>query len=215
MSGGGEPPDDGQEPRKVEDAGEVNKLERLRAIHRRWEEAMERGTEAKDAAMNGADEASCRKHYRVGVENLLTELCSLGEDAGANSPWHTANLGTVIIEPPPAIGRELQTGGNRLLAPPPKPKRHVVAGLKGYLETDWPISATFRLVTGTPRTPTETVETVERGPPIGVSDRAMQAARRFMTANGIDFDLHEDQHRAVITEDLMKEVEEWRKQNIK
>lgn len=205
---------EGQPTAKVSDEEKNNQQARLRAIQRAWDEAIERRTASEDSVLSGdSDEQARRRYYRIGVERLLLELESLGERTESSELWQSTTLGVVEIPLPERIRKAVKDPQVRVPwgVDQPEAKRIPIDGLSAILDIPWPLTVEFTLPVGQSE---EIRDTATREPPIQVLDNAMRVARKFLGETGLDIEVSEAEHRAVVDEELLEEIEQWRKQNL-
>lgn len=206
----------------VSDPEEYNQTQRLRTINRIREQA----GEAIQATMTqlrtdddfGVDDR--QQILRAAVYRYLTEIEWLAYKAEDEKLLFKESFGEVTLNPP-AYLREIVgnpgDAGVRLIGQPTlQPWTHEINGLTGYLtapevfETSWTVRIDTRH-----EGPRPVQETVRTYMPAHISLNAYRMANRFLAKNGIDVELAEEQHRAVVDRELLEEVEAWRQENIK
>lgn len=207
---------------RVADPEEFNQTTRLRTLN----ETRKRAGEIIEATMTrlrteegfGVDDR--QQILRAAVFRYLMEIEWLAHSAEAEDLLQNDTFGNVKLDPPQRLQQLARTdteGYPRLIGSPNlTPKQWTIKGINGYLtapevfEASWSVTVEKRH--GGPERITETQATYM---PANVSLNAFRMANKFLNENGIDIELAEKQHRAIVDEDVLEKIEQWRKQNIK
>lgn len=208
--------DEGEAPR-VADPEEFNQTTRLRTLN----EVRKQAGEIIEATMTrlrteqgfGVDDR--QQILRAAVYRYLTEIEWLAHDAEAVDLLQNDLLGKVSLEPPERLQQLVYSqrdGYPRVIgAPTLETVEQQIKGINGYLtapevfEASWSVTVEKRH--SGPQTITETRATYM---PAHVSLNAFRMANRFLNQNGIDIELADEQHRAIVDNDVIEEVEQWR-----
>lgn len=211
---GDEHPTDEELKQKVQDEKASNQQSRLRAIQRAWDEAISRRTASEDSVLVGGASSEDRlRYYRIGIEQFLMQLVSLAERTDSDEYWHEEVLGTVVIPIPERIRKAMADPQTRIPwgADRPEPVEITVVGLFGFLKQQWPARREFVLPVGR----SDDIRAIgAREPTMDVLDNTLYTALRFLGQTGLDIEVEETEHRAIVDEEILKEIEKWRKQNI-
>lgn len=205
--------------RVVADPEEFNQTTRLRTLNKVREQVGET-IEATMTQLRTDDSFAVEDRQqilRAAVYRYLTEIEWLAQDAGADDVLTGTEFGTVTVHPPERLRRIARGdigGYPRVIGSPTlEPTHWTISGIVGYLTAPEVFSDTWSLTVEKRHTGPETIsESAGTYMPAHVSVNAFRIANRFLNEHGIDIDLAEDQHRAVIDDDVMEEVEQWRKQ---
>jgi len=205
----------------VADPEEFNQTQRLRTIN----EVKKQAGDAIQATMTrlrtdeGFDESDRQQILRAAIYRYLTEIEWLAHQADDSEILQQANFGTVELQPSPQIQKLVKTkdeGYPRVVgAPSLKKYKKQIHGIRGYLTAPQVFEETWSVK----------IDTLHEGVqnhhdrqasymPVHVSLNAYRRANQFLAENGIDIELAEKQHRAVVDNELVEEVEQWRQQNI-
>lgn len=173
---------------QVKDTEATNQQTRLQGVHQAWKQALDRRTLAADHG--GTQEG--RRYYRVGVERLLIEIESVADRANAHGAWQKADLGTLTWPVPDEIQAAYDRRNVRILdaSRDPEPIRKAVIGLETILNTDWPVSRTWKLTVASghgQRKPLVATTTLE--PTMDVLDKAIRKLRTLLGEVGLDLEL--------------------------
>lgn len=222
MAGSARESDDTPPQYSVADPEEFNQTERLRTINHVRKQAGEaiQATMTQLRTDEEFDVSDRQQILRAAVYRYLTEIEWLVDAAEDTEVLGDIELGVVELHPPEHLlqltrdrdGRYPRVIGN----PDLKPWTHGVQGFVGYLtapevfQHTWTIQVDTRH--GGPQPIRETMATYM---PAHISLNAYRLANRFLAKNGIDVELAEKEHRAVVDKELLEELEEWRQQNIK
>lgn len=207
---------------RVSDPEEFNQTQRLRTINRIREQAGE-AIQATMTQLRTEDDFSVEDRQqilRAAVYRYLTEIEWLAFKAEDDELLHGKEFGEVQLNPPAhlrkAVNNPAEAGVRVIGKPDLKPWTYTITGIEGYLtapeifEASW----TVRLDTrhGGPQAVQESEWTYM---PAHISLNAYRLANQFLAKNGIDVELAEEQHRAVVDNELMEEIETWRQKHIK
>ena len=207
--------------RQVADPEEFNQTERLRSIN----EVRKQAGEAIQTTMTqlrtepSFEEADRQQILRAAIYRYLTEIEWLAHQAESEELLHSKTLGHVTLDPPEWIQNVVNEDRDDF----PRPigeqsletKQWTIEGINDYLtapdvfSASWTIHAETRH--GGPQTISDTQATYM---PAHVSLNAYRVANKFLSDQGIDVELADEQHRAVVDNEVLEEVESWRKQNV-
>lgn len=207
----------------VADPEEFNQQRRLRSIHDARDRARATYEATQDPSVN-ADYNTLAANYRATVQNYVGEIEGLlnrydfDEGDIEENYWTGVGLGPLEITPPQDLielreQNDVNVIGDANLAP----KSYQIPGLKGYLQTaaKCPITETFAIPVRQRHQGQQTASaTVSMEMPISVSYTAYRTANKFLTGVGFDVEIATKEHRSEVTEEVLEEVEKWRKQNL-
>lgn len=206
-------PDDGVQ---VADPDEYNQTERLRSINqarKRVEETIQDSMIRLRTDQN-FEEADRQQVLRAALYPYLTSVEWLMAESEDRETLHDAELGTVKIHPPSSIREAVEQ--NRVVGSPSiGPYEHTISGIQGYItapevfQKSWTVTIKKRH-----SGPTEVTETKQSYMPVHISMNAFRMVNRYLNQAGVDVSLHEDQHRSVVGDEVLEEVEQWRQQNV-
>lgn len=201
----------------VADPEEYNQQQRLRAIN----QARQRVEETIQDSMirlrtdQNFTEGDRQQVVRAALYPYLTSVEWLMAESGETEMLQESDLGTVTIEPPEVI-RELQKGDRVIGSPSIKPFKTSISGIEGYITAPEVFQKTWSVTVKKRHSgPSEIVESKETHMPVHISMNAFRMVNRYLNQAGIDVSLHEDQHRAEVDDEVLKEVEEWRQKNVR
>lgn len=205
----------------VADPEEFNQTQRLRTVN----EVRKQAGEAIQATMtqlrtdDDFDVTDRQQILRAAVYRYLAEIEWLAYKAEDRELLFEESFGEVTIRPPDylreIVNNPMEAGVKIIGKPSLEPGTHSVDGLTGYLtapevfEASWSVRIDKRH-----EGPTEVYEQQSTYMPAHISLNAYRMANRFLAKHGIDVELAEEQHRAVVDRDLLEEVEAWRQKNI-
>lgn len=205
----------------VADPEEYNQTERLRSINQarqRVENTLEQSM-AQVATDDRFGEVERMQVIRASLYSYLTNIEWLMVESEEHKMLTEQQLGEVVIDPPERF-RRLANSDNRdypriIASGDLEPYTHPINGIQGYLSAPEVFSETWTMQVeprhDQPQTMSQTKQTYM---PVHVSKNAFRTANSFLSKAGIDVDLQEEQHRAVVDNDVLEEVEKWRKQNL-
>lgn len=207
--------------RQVSDPEEYNQTARLRAIN----ESRQRVSDAIEQSMvrqvtDGNFGFTDRQQViRAAMYSYLTNIEWLMVEAGEDDLLRTQDLGSVVIEPPERfvklVNSDTRDGPRVIGSDGIEPFRTQITGIQGYLSAPEVFEKTWSMQLQERHSEPERVtETKQTHMPIHVSKNAFRVANQFLTRAGIDVNLAEEQHRAVVDDDVLEEVEKWRDQNV-
>lgn len=207
--------------RQVSDPEEYNQTARLRAIN----ESRQRVSDAIEQSMvrqvtdNNFELADRQQVIRAAMYSYLTNIEWLMVEAGETDLLRNQDLGAVVIEPPERfvelVSSKDQTETRVIWSDDIGPFRNQITGIQGYLSAPEVFEETWSMQLEQRHSEPERVsETKRTHMPIHVSKNAFRVANQFLTRAGIDVNLAEEQHRAVVDDDVLEEVEQWRNQNV-
>ena len=220
LNGSSSEADDSNETR-VSDPEAFNQTERLRAIN----QARQRAGEAFEVTMaqvrteSDFDVADRQQILRAAVMRYLTNIEWLVQKAEEYDLLRTVSLGEVRLQPPPDLAQivENSTGdyprvvGSADL----EPEVWSITGIQGFLTAPEQFSASWSVSVDTRHEGPSTVSDVRSTfMPAYVSFNAFRKANQFLSNQGVDVDLAEEQNRTVVDDGVLKEVEKWRKSNV-
>lgn len=218
-----EPQDGGQKTPEhtVADPEEFNQTERLRVINTVRKQAGEafEATMSQLRTDSDFDEADRRQILRAAVMRYVTNIEWLVHKAEDEERLQNRELGKVVLEPPEYLVQltEQRTGSHtRVIGDPDlSPKVWVIEGFNDYLTAPQTFSATWSVsVDKRHAGPTTLSESKSAFMPAYISFNTFRTANQFLSEQGMDVDISEEQHRAIVDEDVMEEVEKWREQNL-
>jgi len=205
---------------QVADPEEFNQTERLRAVNdarRRVEEANQ-ATMVQSRTDEYFDESDRQQILRAAVYRYLTNIEWLAEKADATELLAETSFGTVELEPPPEIkqlitkrdGYPRVVGGQRVTT-----YEHEINGIHGYLTAPEVFRHTWTVDVNKRHTGTTSI-TRSRAThmPTHISLNAFRMANQFLANNGFDVELSPNQHRAVVDNAVLNQIEQWRQDNI-
>lgn len=204
----------------VADPEEYNQTQRLRAVNQarqRVEDTIEQSM-VRLVTDPEFQEADRQQVIRAALYSYLTNIEWLMDDAENRKLLSEQSLGTVTIHPPAEFVQWLKQGDRgypRVIgADSIEPWTKEIVGIRGYLTAPEVFEHTWRLqVQKRHERPQPVERTKQTYMPAHISMNAFRMSNRFLSQAGIDIDLKEDEHRAVVDEEVLKEVEEWRKQH--
>lgn len=206
---------------QVADPEEFNQTERLRSINQVRDQA---GKAFEQTMVKLRDEPEFyeddrRQILRAAVMRYLTEIEWLVHKAEEYDLLREIHLGDVVLEPPEYLvnlATDKSDSYPRVVGSPDiKAKTWSINGFNDFLTAQEAFSATWSVSVDTRHEgPTMVSESVSTFMPAHVSFNAFRMANQFLSGQGIDVDLSEEQHRAIVDETVMEEVEKWRKQNL-
>ncbi len=207
----------------VADPEEFNQQRRLRSIHDARDRARATYEATQDPSVD-ADYQTLAANYRSTIQNYIGEIEGLlqtydfdDSDIEKNY-WEGVDLGPLTISPPPKLvklrdQKDVSIIGDSDLGP----VQYEVPGLSGYLEiaAHCPIRESFSIHIRRRHKGQETVTGASSTEmPISVSYEAFRTANRFLTDVGFDVEIETQEHRSDVTDEVLEEVERWRKQNL-
>jgi len=136
-------------------------------------------------------------------------------ESGDRDILQQTELGTVSIEPPSQL-RQLVQQNEVVGRPSIETHEQTIFGIQGYItapeifEKSWSVTVKKRH-----SGPTEVTERNQTYMPVHISMNAFRMVNRYLNSAGIDVSLHEDQHRSVVDDEVLEEVEAWRQRNVK
>lgn len=206
--------------KQVSDPEEYNQQQRLRAINQA-RQRVENTIEQSMMHLVTADEfgvADRQQVVRAALYSYLTNIEWLIVDAGEKELLQEQPLGEVQIDPPEEFVRWADSKGGYpkvIGSASLEPYTRPITGIQGYLTAPEVFSHTWALnVQKRHEQPHSVERTKHTYMPVHISLNAFRLANRFLQQAGVDINLEEEQHRAVVDEEVIKEVEEWRQQNI-
>lgn len=204
---------------RVSDPEDYNQTQRLRAINQarqRVEDTIEQSA-IWQVSNEGFGESDRQQVVRAALYSYLTNIEWLMVEAESFDLLRHLELGTIRLDPPDTfmqLASAEHQGFPRLIGYPAlEPFEVSITGVEGYLtapevfEKTWTVQIEHRHTR-----PGSVSKTEETYMPVHISLNAFRAANKFLSTAGIDVDLAEEQHRVVIDEEALKEVEQWRKQ---
>lgn len=206
---------------RVSDPEAFNQTERLRAINK----ARERAEEAFEATMAQVrtdaefDVADRQQILRAAVMRYLTNIEWLIGKADEMALLRDVELGVVQLDPPPRLSQIAKTGSREwprvVGAPDLTPKTWAIEGIQGFLTAPQQFSTSWSLNVDTRHSGPETISMSRTTfMPSFISFNAFRKANQFLSNQGVDVDLAEEQNRTVVDEGVIEEVEQWRKRNV-
>jgi hypothetical protein len=207
--------------RQVSDPEEYNQTARLRAINesrQRVSDTIEQSM-ARQVTDEGFGLADRQQVIRAAMYSYLTNIEWLMVDAEELQLLKQQDLGDVVIDPPTQfieLTSGVEQGYPRVIGSATvEPHRRKIQGIQGYLAAPEVFEATWKLqIQERHSEPQPVTETKQTHMPVHVSKNAFRVANQFLQRAGIDVDLAEEQHRAVVDDDVLEEVEKWRSQNV-
>lgn len=207
----------------VADPEEFNQQRRLRSIHDARDRARATYEATQDPSVN-ADYSTLAANYRATVQNYVGEIEGLlnrydfDEGDIDQNYWTGIELGPLEITPPQELAdlrerTDVSVIGDAKLTP----IQYSIPGLKGYLEAaaQCPMAETFSIPVRQRHEGQQTASaTVSMEMPISVSYTAYRTANRFLTGVGFDVEIESKEHRSEVTDEIVEEVEQWRRQNL-
>lgn len=204
---------------QVADPEEFNQQRRLRSIF----DARDRARNIYEATQDptiGESPQSLAANYRAAVQNYIGEIEGLLKkyewDDDETDLWQQVRLGPILIQPPQEITSLHHDADVRVIdASEIEAEEQYLNGLRGYLGASFPVQKSFQVPVEERHKGQHTVTaTVQVEMPVSVSYRAFRYANDFLTKVGFDIEIESQQHRSVVDDELIEEVEEWRKQNL-
>lgn len=125
-------------------------------------------------------------------------------------------LGEITIHPPEHLQHLLADDTTRVIGTQTlTPTTITLTGLRDFIDTDPPLADTWTLyVDRRHKSPTDIRGTNTTYMPKRISETAYRYANLFADDIGLDIEIPDKQDATKITDDLLQEVEAWRKQNI-
>lgn len=207
--------------REVADPEEYNQTQRLRAINQarqRVEDTIEQSM-VRQLTVPEFTENDRQQVIRAAMFSYLTNIEWLMVEAQDIDRLRKQHLGDVVLEVPDELQRVIDDSDRGYPRPIGSPTledyTQGIHGIQEYLtapevfENEWSISLEYRH-----EGPDTKRVTKETHMPVHISLNAFRVANSFLKDSGIDVKLHEEQHRAVVDEEVMEEVDAWRKQKI-
>ena len=200
---------------KIDDPEQISQTQRIREILNRRSELLDlRDAANREVRFGGLNEADALLYYRTGLEGLLYELWNVFRNLEGDEGEEYLNekeIATFTIPPPDSLQEKVQELGPG--ARFPDPKAITINGLRWFIESPKVLEPSFTVRSlSPPRTITETNEYILRWQEL---DEGLKHALEFIDVAGIDADLTEEEQQTKIDRDLLEEVDEWRKQNVK
>lgn len=204
----------------IDDPEEYSQKKRVRDLLERRNEVIEARNRAIDEqTLGSASEQVALRHYQSRIESLIIDLYTKfggletdGDGDGDGTDYLTEEpIDTVTIYPP----EEILPDTDDDMAPgvePPGPKQETIYGLEWFIDNEPVVAAEFTTYSWNP--PGERTAVGQRFVPTRTLDKALLACMEFMDSVGIDADLSETEQQTKIDRDLLKEVDEWRQQNV-
>jgi len=207
---------------RVADPEKYNQEQRLRAINQarqRVEELIEQ-TMIRMVSDDHFDEGDRQQVIRAALYSYLTNIEWLIEQAGQEALLTKQSLGNVQLDPPEdlvELGRRDRTGWPRVIGTASlEPRIWPINGIYGYLTAPEMFEQAWSLQIERRHEQPEVVTMSEQTfMPVHVSLNAFRVANWFLKQAGIDVELEEGQHRTIIGDKELKEVDAWRRQNIR
>jgi len=201
---------------EVADPEGYNQQERLRSINQARERVEDTIQDSMVRLRTDAEftESDRQQVVRAALYPYLTSVEWLMAESGNKDLLQDRELGTLTIQPPTQLQR-LADEGRVVGDPNLQPLQQTISGIHGYITApevfreSWTVTVRKRH-----SGPTEVNQVKETFMPVHISKNAFRMVNRFLNQAGVDISLHEDQHRAVVDEEVMEEVEEWREQNV-
>jgi len=219
----GKEPDEA-EPTKtgVVDEENYSHSRRQQLIEDTRERAVEVRTEARSQMISGQlSRRDARQHYRGAVESYLLQVVPLLRQEQADADFETdyleeAEIGTITFEPPSELKQFARDNIIRLANGSKVPTERTVAvrGLETVLSLPSPISQTWSVVVDKAGGPDKRVARTTKELPLSLLDEVMQTTDKALSEFDIGIKLDEKEQQTKITKELLKEVDEWRQQNL-
>lgn len=220
----GELPDDEIEPEPTEtaivDDENYSHSRRQQSLADGRERAIEVRTEARGQMVSGQlAKKQARQYYRGAVESYLLEVIPVlqQDDIDLEKDYlEGVNLGTITFEPPAELVQYAEDNIIRLApgSTVPTARSVPVEGLKRVLSLPSPLSQTWSVVVEQSGGPNREVARTVRELPLSVLDQVMQTTDEALNELDIGMKVDEKEQQTKITDDLLREVDEWRQQNV-
>lgn len=211
---------------RVSDPEEYNQQARLRAINnarQRVEDTIEQSM-VRLVTDDEFGEADRQQVVRATLYTYLSNIYWLMVEAASGDSETRATVterefGEVRLDPPEEFVR-IVDGQNRgypraIGDADLDAETWTITGVRGYLtapdvfEAEWTLPIEERHGEPQPVTKKKTTHM-----PVHISRSVFDEVNGFLNRAGFDADLETEQHRAVVDQDVLEEVEEWRQQHI-
>jgi len=211
------------EPKKtgVVDEENYSHGRRQKLIEDTRERAVEVRTEARSQMISGQlSRRDARQHYRGAVEGYLLHVVPLLRQEQADADFETdylqgVEIGTIDFEPPDELRDFARDNIIRLAKGSKVPTQRTVAvrGLETVLSLPSPLAQTWSVVVDKAG-PDKRVARTTKELPLSLLDECMQVTDKALSEFDIGVKLDEKEQQTKITRELLKEVDEWRQQNL-
>lgn len=220
--------DDDTDDLQVEavDVDEMIRRERIRSLFDARKRCREVRSDSK-IEFDGQETDVGNMAYRTVLESYIREAEALfSQTEDGRRYWSERDFGTVTVPLPveassmngtpyqvPGSGEEYPIG----VLEQPEPKTVDMIGLKSLFETDSPITATFEFPSPHPglgRGQTYETETIKKAIPYQILDKMFARTNGYLAELGIGIEIDETDKQTKIDDDLIREVEQWRRENL-
>lgn len=202
---------------------EMVRQERIRSIFDARQVCRQKRTEAKKHASVGeSDKASVV--FRSPLESYVREVEPLFKQTPEGKTyWDEHNFGQITLKPEakPCPGNtdkwSLASNDDAILNGPPSGRKIPVRGVNSLFELSPPITAEFTVSTtrsGLDRGTTAVTENVWRQIPMSILDEMFAVTNAYLSELGFGIDIQEGEKKTKLDDDLINEVEKWRRENL-
>jgi len=208
------------------DVDEMIRRERIRSLFDARKRCREVRSDSK-IEYDGQETDVGNMAYRTVLESYIREAEALfSQTEDGRRYWNERDFGTVTVPLPveassmngtpyqvPGPGEEYPIG----VLEQPDPKTVDMIGLKSLFETDSPITATFEFPSPHPgmgRGQTYETETIKKAIPYQILDKMFARTNGYLAELGIGIEIDETDKQTKIDDDLIREVEQWRRENL-
>lgn len=203
------------------DVDEIVRQERVRAIFDARRECRDKRSKAKAQTYQGRTNVG-RALYRDAVEGYVREVQTfLTQTEKGETLWNDFHFGTIDVTPSveevPGNTDKKRLDDGTIIAKAPDGREIPVRGLNALFELSPPFTARFEVVTesvGRGRRETSKKLNVEREIPIRILDQMFAAINQYLADIGFDIEVGKSQQHTKLDDDLLEEVEQWRRENV-
>lgn len=193
---------------------------RQQSIEDSRERAIDVRTEARGQMVSGQlGELKARQYYRGAVESYLLEVIPVlqQDEIDLEKDYlQEVKLGEITFEPPSELVTYAEENIIRLApgSQVPTARTVEVRGLEEVLSLPSPLSQTWSVIVEQSGGPNREVARTVRELPLSVLDEIMQTTDEALNQLDIGMKVDEKEQQTKITDDLLREVDEWRQQNV-
>jgi hypothetical protein len=213
--------DDPQIEVEAVDVDEIVRQERVRSIFESRRQTREARNAGKEAKAEGVAKRG-RAHYRNALEGYVREvepLCS--QTAAGRRLWSKHNFGTIDITPTveevPGDTDAQRLRDGTLIRSAPDGREIQIRGLKALFNLSPPFTAQFAVNVQTDGWDSQKEVKqlqVDRDFPFAVLDGMFSAVNGYLAEIGFDVQVGQAQKHTKLDDDLLSEVEQWRRENL-
>lgn len=201
---------------------EMVRQDRVRSIFDARNTCRERRTKAKtNSGLGEVGEWSVI--YRTALESYIREVEPLiAQTQDGMALWNETDFGVLDLTPKHSEvgGTKRQTGRippEKIIDAPGRSREVAIRGLGALFELDTPHRATFEIALPGKRrgrADRRDLVTVERDVPIGILDSMYASVNAYLGEIGFGVEVGEAQQHTKLDDDLLDEVEQWRRENL-